>query len=218
MYIVAGENVSQIRAEMRNFGLELDPMRLKVVTSVHWYMPDGEFHADRVVAQYRSLVDEVVDKGFDGLYVSTDVTDVFDYLSTNLMVEKLLNYERSIGRTFRLPLEVICAYRIDQVESNFQVSSQLIQTHKNVITSKIADFLDGKNLYGNTITETLNELLGREASTVIFYHLEKTFKLSQDEIPNRIEDLDNALENIFDGTASLIKQEISRRLRRKIEV
>jgi hypothetical protein len=50
LYIASRENVAQIRAEMRNFGLGLDnPARLKIVTSTQWYTPDGEFNVDRVV-------------------------------------------------------------------------------------------------------------------------------------------------------------------------
>jgi hypothetical protein len=114
-------------------------------------------------------------------------------------------------------MEAICAYTADQIKSNNQALLQLVEAHKNVITSKTANFLDSKKLYSDAITETLNEVLGKETSKVIFYHLEKTFELSQDQIPNRIGELDNALENIFGGSASLIKQEISKNLLRKIE-
>jgi len=87
LYIASRENVAQIRAEMRNFGLELDnPERLKIVTSTQWYTPDGEFNADRVINQHKSLIDESIDRGLEGGIVSADVADTFDYLSNNLTV------------------------------------------------------------------------------------------------------------------------------------
>lgn len=52
---------------MQDFGLKLDdPLKLKIVASQEWYLSEGEFQADRVVEQYRSLVDENSDRGFEG--------------------------------------------------------------------------------------------------------------------------------------------------------
>jgi len=217
LYIADRENSAQIRAEMQNFGLDLDnPTRLKIVSSTEWYTPDGEFQADRVIKQFRTLTDENIGKGFKGLYVSSDAADIFDHLSIN--ITPWLKYESSLGRTFEFPMEAICAYNIDQTKSNNQALLQLVGAHKNIITSKSANFLDCKELCIEAITETLNELLGKDTSKVILYHLEKKFKISQNQIPDRIATLDNALENIFGSATSLIKQAISRNLTRKIEV
>lgn len=217
LYIASGENIEQIQVEMRAFGLKLDnPMKLKIVTSGQWYTPDGEFHADRVVKQYRSLIDESVDRGFEGLYVSADVADTFDYLSKNLT--PWLKYENSLGRIFKLPMEAICAYHINQIISNSQALPQLLQGHKNTVTAKTANLIDNKKLYMDAATEEFNNILGEEATKTIFHYLEVTFKLTIDQIPDKVEEFNEKLQPTLGRATLLINQTILKNLYGKIEL
>jgi len=216
IYIAGGENIEQIQVEMRAFGLKLDnPMKLKIVTSEQWYTPDGEFHADRVVKQFRRLIDESVDRGFKGLYVSADVADTFDYLSKNLT--PWLKYENSLGRIFRFPMEAICAYRINQI-INSQALPQLLQGHKNTITPKNAEIVDNKKLYMDAATEEFNNILGEEATKIIFHYLEVTSKLAIDQIPDKVEEFNEMLQSILGRVTLLINQTILKNLYGKIEL
>lgn len=219
LYIASGESVEQVQVKMRDFGLRPDdPLKLRIVTSHQFYTPDGEFHANRVVEQYRSLIIEAAEKGFEGLYVSADAADTFDYLSKKLVTESWLRYENSLGRSLKFCMEAICAYRTDQIETTSQALLQLIQSHRNTITSKTANFADNQKLYMDAVTEELNIILGEEATRIIFHYLEKTFNLSRNQIPDKMEALDKALESIFGDAVKIIKQRIMKNLHRKLEL
>ena len=216
LFITNGNSVKQIQVEMENFGLKLEPEKVKIVTSHQWYMLDGEFNAERVEKQYRRLVDEVVDRGFKGLYVSSDVTDTFDHHSKNL--EPWLNYENSLGRQLEFPMEAICVYRTDQVESNSQALLQLIQAHKNTITHKTMKIIDNKELYMYALTETLSNILGEKATEVIFSYLTKNLEINRSQIPDKIQDVDNALESLLGKALSKIKPRIIKNIHGMIEL
>lgn len=219
LYITSGEDIEQVRVEMENFGLRDDnPAKLKIVTSHQFYTPDGEFHADRVVGQYRSLIDKSVDKGFEGLYVSADASDTFDYLMRKDMVEVWLKCENAFGRTFRFPMEAICAYRKDQMKSNSQTLLQLIQAHKNTVTAKKLKFVDNQKICSDAIGEELENLLSVEAAGIVLGSAERRFKIPRNQIPDKLEDFNKLLESILGSGGTIIKKKILENLHGKIEL
>ena len=219
LYIASGENIEQVQVEMKNFGLKLDdPMKLKIVTSHRFYTPDREFHANRVVGQFRSLIDESVDRGFEGLYVSGDVVNTFDYLTKKGMVEVWLKYENTFGRTFKFSMEAICAYRTDQIKSNDQALLQLIQAHKNTVTAKNLNFVDNEKICMDGITGELKNILGEEATKNIFHFIETRLKIPRNQIPDKIGDFNKALESILGNGATILEKRILENLHKKIEL
>jgi hypothetical protein len=216
LYIAGGETIAKMKVKMRNFGLELDDRKLKIVTSHQFYMPDGVFRVNRVVEQFKGLLDESIDRGFKGLYVSADVSDTFDRLSQNLT--SWLSYENSFGRTFKFPIEAICTYRVDQIESNGQALLQLLQAHKNTLTAKTADLMDNEKLFMDALTEELNNIFGEKATKILFDYLETTFKLTRKQIPDKIEEFNKTLEAISNKKAATnIRLRILKNLHGKIE-
>jgi hypothetical protein len=115
LYIASGESVLEAKCQMAYFGFRFDkPNKPMIVTSKEWYAPDKEFNASRVMEKYRSLLDDSLDRGFEGLYVSGDVADTFDCLRHDF--KSWLNYEAFWGRKFDFPMEAICAYQTGQVK------------------------------------------------------------------------------------------------------
>jgi hypothetical protein len=50
------------------------------------------------------------------------------------------------------------------------------------------------------------DLLGKSCHHALYFHLEKTFRVSREEIPNKVEEFDNAIKLIFkDGAVYLEK-------------
>lgn len=145
LYIAGGESVIEAKTFMAYFGFRFDGSnKPKIVTNREWFTPDGTFDPNRVVEQYRQLLDDSLDRGFEGLYVSGDAADIFDYLKDDL--SSWLKYESSIGRTFELPIAAICAYRTDQVKYRDEALLQLIQAHKKTITAETSTVLDNRKL------------------------------------------------------------------------
>ena len=219
LYIASGENIEQVQVEMRKFGLKLDdPMKLRIVTSRQFYTPDGEFHANRVVEQFRSIVDESLERGFEGLHISGDVADIFDYLAKNGMTEAWLAYEKAWGRTIKLPIVVICAYSTDQIKLNAPAFLQLIQAHKNTITTKDLNFEDNEKICVDTITGELYSILGEEATELIFSFLEKRLKIPRNIILGKIGDFNQSLESILGDVSTILEAQFLKKLHAKIEL
>jgi len=59
--------------------------------------------------------------------------------------------------------------------------------------------------------------LGDSSKQVIYFHLEKTFKLNKQEIPHKIEEFADAIENIFGHGAKLLQIIIMKRLYEKVK-
>jgi len=219
LYIASGEKIEQAQVEIQNFGLELDkPTKMKILTSYEFYTPDGEFQADRVVEQYRGLIDESLDRGFEGLYVSADAADTFDYLSRNRITEAWLKYEKAFGRTFKFPMEAICAYRTDQIEPNWEVLQQFVQAHENTVTAETANFVNNEKLCKDAISEELNSIFGKEVAQIVLGYLRRYLKIPRNEIPYSPEDLDKALKPIFGRGTTIVNQRILENLRTKLEL
>lgn len=215
LYITCEENRAQTRVQLENIGLPIgDSEKIKVVTSHQGYTPDGAFNADRVVKQYRRLVDECLDGGFKGLYVSVDAADMFDRLSNNRT--PWLTYETSLGRSFDFPMEAICAYRTDQVTSNNEALLQLLRAHQNTITPNPLNVIDNKKLYMDALTEVYRNVLGEKATEAIFRHLTTTLKITRNQIPDNMQGVDDALASLLGEGSSLLQLQVVKDVHRKL--
>jgi len=70
-----------------------------------------------------------------------------------------------------------------------------------------------------TMLEAIDEalsFLGESAKRAIYYHLEEKFKIRREEIPLRIDDFAEAIEEIFGMGAKIIEIQIMKSLYKKI--
>lgn len=58
--------------------------------------------------------------------------------------------------------------------------------------------------------------LGELTKQAVYFHLEKTFKISKRDIPYKIDEFANAIEGIFGSGAKLLEIQIMRRLHEKV--
>jgi len=217
LYIASGENVDTVQAKLRTFGFQSDdPKQLRIVPSHQWYTPDGTFNAKRVVDQYRRLIDEALDNGFAGLYVSADASDTLDYLSKKGMVEAWMDYEHSLGTTFKFPMEAICAYDAEQIKSNGQLLFQLIKDHKHTISLKSETRISNEQLLRSTVYHQLKTILGATTTTLFFDYIEN--HNSTQNRPLTIENFWDLLQPILREGHSSIKQNILKEIYARIEL
>jgi len=194
LYIASGESIDAVKAELSTFGLKRgNHQKLKIVTSHQWFTPDGDFNARRVLDQYRSLIDEAVDSGFAGLYVSSDAADTFDYLSKKGMVKEWMEYENSYGVMFKFPMEAICSYRTEQIVSNSQILFQLLKGHKDTISPKTEKRILNEQLIRNTVYQQLQKTQGKTMTNVLFDYLDSSTPLT--------------IENFWDLLESILREE-----------
>lgn len=75
---------------------------------------------------------------------------------------------------------------------------------------------DFEQLLLQAIDEGLSSL-GESSKQAIYYHLEKSFTIKKEEIPNKIEPFEDALKRIFGIGADFIETLIMKRLTEKVE-
>ena len=219
LYVASEENIEPIQVAMKKFGLDTnDPKKVRSITSNQFYMPDGEFRVNRVLEQYRSNLDESLDKGFEGLYVSADVSRLFDEMTKKGTVKKWIDYEKFVGKTMQIQVEGLCAYNVDQMKSNDDVFFQLIQAHKHTVSAKDLKLIDNEQTCRLTITEEMEKIFGAQATECIFGFLEKRFKRPRNQILGNIVDVNKGLEEFLGCGAFSIEKHILKKLYNKIEI
>ena len=207
LYISSGENVDAVRAALSNFGLKKDKLdQIHIVTSPDWYTPNGEFEAKRVVDQYRRLIDDALDNGLAGLYVSADASDTFDYLSKEGMLDAWIAYEHSLGTRFKVPMEAICAYNVEQVKSEGRLLFQLIKGHKKTIVGRSENRILNEQVIRTAVYRQLKEILGATTTTTFFDYLDDC--ASTPETSLAIESIWTVLESILREGEASIKQNV----------
>jgi hypothetical protein len=75
-----------------------------------------------------------------------------------------------------------------------------------------------RGTFDNIILETVDEIFssfGRSCKQAVYFHLEHTFKIKKQEIPFRIEDFANAIEQLSGVSAKFIELKIIERLHQK---
>ncbi len=78
-----------------------------------------------------------------------------------------------------------------------------------------------KKEFGKLLSEAVDEglsALGDSSRHAIYFHLEKSFQVKKEEIPERIDIFTKAIQTIFEGGADFIEILIMRRLHEKIGV
>jgi len=74
---------------------------------------------------------------------------------------------------------------------------------------------DFRKLLLEAVDEVFSSL-GDSAKRAIYFHLQKTFKIKKQEIPNKIDEFTNAIEKIFGDGAKLIEIQIMKHLYEKV--
>ncbi len=207
------EDMERIKYSAQNFNSKLNQSRLRVVSSRDLFIPEGVFQARDVVRRFRGLIDESLNSGSRGLFVSADFSHLFSYLQSDL--ELLLKYECSVGRTFSLPIETVCAYPVDQALSSTDVFYRLVQAHKDTVTQK--GVVNNRKACFEVLTEALGNLFGEHATEVIFYHAEKELGTPRSELPDALESFQKYLERIYgkkiaDMTMEYVARELTLKL------
>ena len=73
--------------------------------------------------------------------------------------------------------------------------------------------------FDQTLLEALDKTfskLGKEVKQKFYFYLDTNFKISRENIPDRIGDFVYALESIFGASASLLEMDVMKTLRQKV--
>jgi hypothetical protein len=73
--------------------------------------------------------------------------------------------------------------------------------------------------FEDLLLEAIDEglsLLGESSKQVVYFHLEKTFKMNRQDIPYKIEDFNDAIESIFGTGAKILQIQMMKCLFKKV--
>ena len=94
-----------------------------------------------------------------------------------------------------------------------------VQHHSNEQVSVQEESLTCNRDFEEILLEAVDEALsslGDSPKQAIYFYLEKTFKIKKVEIPNKIDEFANAIENLFGQGAKHLEIQIMKRLYKKV--
>lgn len=106
----------------------LENGQLQIIPYTEWYIKDNSFNEVRVNHQWKELIGDALEKGFDGLRAAADTSWLQRSYSRSFA-----HYEHNINATIsELPFLVICQYDTGKVDT-FEIA-EIIRNHSYVIT------------------------------------------------------------------------------------
>ena len=110
-------------------------------------------------------------------------------------------------------------YADKQGRGEEELSFCVAQSEINAKTSTSKESTARNHSFEKLLLEAVDEglsSLGDSSKQAIYFHLEKTFKVSKKDIPNKIDEFANAIENIFGFGAKFLEIQIMRSLYEKV--
>lgn len=136
VYVCSEASVEEIKASMQLFGIEVKKYEqagaLKVLDYTQHYIIDGQFDSGRTKTLWDTYLKDALHRGFKNLRVIGETACFFKH---NL-VKELLDYEKSLHKTFDNQMIAICAYRADMLmaaTSPVNLYAELVKAHGNVV-------------------------------------------------------------------------------------
>lgn len=105
----------------------------------------------------------------------------------------------------------------DKADKSLKTHAAQIGTFMYAIPEESKLKIEEFNRLLREVVDEVFSMLGEPAKQVIYKHLEKKFKISREEIPNKIWMFSDAVEKIFGTGSRLIEINIMRRLYEKID-
>lgn len=208
-YIAGDEHPEKIYQEMFNFGLDVKTLEregmLKVVNFDRWYIIDGKFDLSNLMKLWKKLYEETLERGLKGLFICGETGCFFKH---NLD-EELIKYEKSIGKTLKIPINALCAYNLHNLSIlEPKLLFDLIRSHNQVFSPKFEGLFDFENFYFQILSEKLETVVGKICSKGILSFLSKWRLLLDADLEQGPEDLHAALESFIGPRAKRIEEKV----------
>lgn len=232
-YVAGQEHPEQIKQAMREFGIDVGRYEkngaLRVIDYRDWYIIDGKFDVSKTLGLWKKILDESTAKGFKGLRVTGEMVCFFE----NKMVKELVEYERALHKTLEIPLTAICAYDQEVVakEGGVELLLDLLNAHSaklegaevsRRLRKRVDEIFEGsgsvERLLVEVVDDTLKEILGKDATEVIYSYLKNEFSLGLEEIPRKPEVFSTVLKKVFGSGGQVLEKTIVENLYSKLQL
>jgi sugar-specific transcriptional regulator TrmB len=134
VYITIEETADQIREAMKRFGVDVEKNEetgaLAIIEPV--FNPEEAFNVQATIDYLKNFYDEALTKGFKECRICGEMA----YFFKNNLVEEMLEYERTLQRTFYLPITGVCAYNINTLintQNSINLYNEILKSHSNIL-------------------------------------------------------------------------------------
>ena len=209
IYLSDEQSIKQIIKNMSTFGIDVDKHEktgaLKVLNGEEWYVENGTINKELVVKKWMKALSDATKNGFSGLRVSGEPT----YFFRHYILEPWMEYERSLPRTFDLPITAICRYKTRDLEShNMSYLLELVRIHSHSITPKSIQKVDFQNFFLESVDNTFKHILGESGTEAVYHFLEDGCKLPKNSIGDKMNLFNEALNNLFGTGGNILQKEV----------
>jgi len=135
VYITTEETADQIREAMRKYNIDVE--KYESIEALHIiessYDPSEGFDVTSTIAYLKHFYDEALVDGFKGCRICGEM----EYFFKNNLIEKMLEYEKTLNRLFTTPIIGICAFNkntINDYDDPCNLFCQLAMAHSNILT------------------------------------------------------------------------------------
>lgn len=207
-YVAGDESPEKIYQAMLNFGFDVKTLeregRLKVENFDRWYIVDGKFDSPNLRTLWKKTCEEALERGLKGLRICGEMGCFFRY---NL-VEELIEYERKIGKHFKIPITAVCAYNLHTLGLlEAKLFLDLVRSHNQVFSPNFAGLFDFENFYCQILSEKLETVVGKTCAKEILSFLSEWRPLLDANLEEGSEDLQTALESLIGSRAKQIEKQ-----------
>jgi hypothetical protein len=208
-YVASDEPPEKINQAMLDFGFDIKTLKREGKMTIEnfdrWYIVDGKFNLPNLKMSWHRMWDETLERGLKGLCACGEMGCFFQY---NL-VKELIEYERKIGKHFKLPVNAVCAYNLQSLW-RFEPKQifDLIRSHNQVFSPSFSGLFDFENFYYHLISEKLETVVGKICARAILSFLSEWRPLLDEDLEEEPKDLHTALESFIGPRAKRIEEKV----------
>ncbi len=138
LYVTSEENPSQIREAMEKFGIHVEKYKktgaLNICGYEDIYLADGKFDIAATMNSWNKHYNRALKNGFKGIRVTGETAWVFK----RKLIQKFIEYEKSLHTVMDIPMIAICAYNANMVieaSNPMDLYNELLKAHGKVLFS-----------------------------------------------------------------------------------
>jgi MEDS: MEthanogen/methylotroph, DcmR Sensory domain len=134
-YVCSEEKPTEIRQEMKDFGMDVDALerkkQLNVATYESVYFNRGHVYIPSIIAHFSKSASKAARQGLKGLRA---VGEMSCFIRHN-KIDEMMDYEQALQRRFSFPAMGLCAYNVLEMAStgNIDTLMPVLRAHGTII-------------------------------------------------------------------------------------
>lgn len=175
---------------------------------------DGSFDATATIESWRNVTSEILSSTKARGVVAIGSVDVFIRHGEQ---ERIIDYERSIGKKFQAPIEAVCCYRADSLsDTSASALIAILNSHQYIIhdNAEYSEWEDSK--LQNVMSSAFSKVFGTTASDLVLKSLKSIYRLDEKSIISEPEILENVVGKFFKDSSAPILAAVLKDLKNEV--